>query len=116
MVICLSSRFKLVDLLMQNLVLNDFWLTELINVGVEDLGSEEHLGGNHRVFVWQVELSAEHSSFVGSTLGTSNLDEEVSVIVFTWLSVDSNNYSEQINYNIRKYGWLLKCFLLLQMK
>lgn len=78
---------------MKNLVLNNFGLTELINVRVEDLGSEEHLGRNHRVFVWQVELSAKHSSFVGSALGTSNLDEEVSVVVFTWLSVDSNNYS-----------------------
>jgi hypothetical protein len=59
---------------------------------MEDLGSEEHLGWDHGIFIWQVKFSMEHSSFVGSSLGTSDLHEEVSVVALAWLGVNTNNY------------------------
>ena len=66
---------------------------DLVNVGVVDLGSEEHLGRDHRVLVREEELGVEHASFVRSTVGASNLHMEVSEVSLVGFSVDSDNYN-----------------------
>jgi hypothetical protein len=58
---------------------------------MEYLSSEKNLRWDHWVFIWEIELSMEHASFVGSSLWTSYFDKEMSVIIFTWFSIDSNN-------------------------
>ena len=58
---------------------------------MEDFSPEEHLWGDHRVLVRQVELSLEHSTFVRCTFWSSNLDVKVPVVVLTRLGVNTNN-------------------------
>lgn len=70
-------------------------LTKFINVRVIDLSSEENLGGNHRVLIWQEELSAEKAAFVGGFTRASDLHIEVTRVAFAGLSVDSDNYISQ---------------------
>ena len=66
-------------------------LTDLINVGMVDLGSEEHLWRDHGVLVWEEELGSEHASLVRSSVRASNLHMEMSEVDLIRLSVDSDN-------------------------
>ena len=66
-------------------------LTESVDVGVVNLGAEEHFGGDHRVLIWQEKLQLEHSTLVGGVSRASNLHEEVSAVCLGWLSVDADN-------------------------
>lgn len=66
--------------------------TELIDVGVVDLGSEENLWWHHWVLLWQEELAIEKSSFVWGLGWTSNLDVEVSIVLLVWLSIDAYDW------------------------
>ena len=65
--------------------------SELVNIWVVDLSSEENLWWNHWVVSWQVELELEHASLVWAVSWSRHLHEEVSSIGLRWLSVDSNN-------------------------
>ena len=66
-----------------------------------DFSSEEDFWWNHRIFLWQEELSIEKATFEASVAGASYLNNEVSEIGFGDRRVDSYN------------GLLLKslCFL-----
>ena len=73
---------------------------ELINVGVVDLGSEEHLWWDHWVLIRQEEFAVEDASLIWSFSWTSDLNEEVSEVLLVWLGVDSNNWilSESLSF------------------
>lgn len=58
---------------------------------MEDFGSEENLGGDHGVLVWEEELSAEKAALVRGLSGTGNLHVEVAGVVLAGLSIDANN-------------------------
>lgn len=62
---------------------------------MENLGSEEDLGWDHGVLIWQEELSTEQAAFVGGLSGASDLDKEVAWVVLAGLSVDSDNYNSR---------------------
>ncbi len=66
-------------------------LTKLVNVGVEDLGSEQDLGGHHGVLIREEELSVEETALVGGLAGAGDLHEEVARVVLAGLSIDANN-------------------------
>ena len=70
--------------------------TELVDVGVVDLGPEEHLWRDHWVLVGQEELKVEHSSFEGSFAWASDLDVEVSAVGLGWLCVDAHDYKNRV--------------------
>jgi hypothetical protein len=59
---------------------------------VVDLSSEQHLWRNHWVLFREEKFAIEESTFIRSISWSSNLDVEVSEVLFVWLSVDSNNY------------------------
>ena len=65
--------------------------SELVDIWVVNLGSEQNLWWNHWVLFWQEELAVEDTSLVWGLSWTSNLDVEMSVVLFVWLSIDSNN-------------------------
>jgi hypothetical protein len=65
--------------------------SELVDIWVVDLGSEQNLWWNHWVLFWQEELAVEDTSFVWGLSWTGNLDVEMSVVLFIWFSIDSNN-------------------------
>jgi hypothetical protein len=66
-------------------------LTELVNIGVENLSSKEDLGGDHGVLVWEEKLCVEETAFVGSLARSSDLHEEVAGVVLAGLRVDTDN-------------------------
>ena len=65
--------------------------SELVDVWVVDLGSEEDLWWNHWVLIWQEELAIKETSLIWSLGWASDLDVEMSIVFLIWLSVDSNN-------------------------
>jgi hypothetical protein len=65
---------------------------ELVDVGVVDLRSEEHLWWDHWVLLWQEELAVKETALVWGLGRTSNLDIEMSVVFLIWLSVDADNW------------------------
>ena len=71
--------------------IRDIRLTKLVNIWMENLGSEQNLGWDHRVLIWKVKLCREHAAAVGSAVWACNLNEEVPVVGLTWLSVDTDN-------------------------
>lgn len=75
-------------LVLQNIKANS---TQLIDIWVIDLGSEEDLWWNHWVLIWQEELAIKETSLIWSLGWASDLDVEMSIIFLIWLSVDSNN-------------------------
>ena len=60
-----------------------------------DLGSEENLGGNHWVLLGQVEFQVEKTALIWAVSWTGHLHKEVSAVGLRWLSIDSNNYTEE---------------------
>ncbi len=66
-------------------------LTKLVNVGVEDLGSEEDFGRHHWVLFRQEELAVEHTALVCSTRRPSQFDVEVSEVLLARLGIDAHN-------------------------
>ena len=74
--------------------------TELVNVWVVDLGSEQNLWWDHWVLIRQEEFAIEDTSFVWSFSWTSNLDIEMSCILLVWLGVDSDDWvlSESLSF------------------
>ena len=75
-------------LVFQNVQANS---TQLVDIWVVDLGSEQNLWWHHWVLIRQEKLAIEESSLVWSFSWTSNLDVEMSVVLLIWLSIDSNN-------------------------
>ena len=73
---------------------------ELVNVGVVDLGSEEHLGWNHWVFIRQEEFAVKNATFVRGLGGTSDLDEEMSWVFLIWFGVNADDWvlSETLSF------------------
>ena len=73
---------------------------ELVNVGVVDLGSEEHLGWNHWVFIRQEEFAVKDATFVRGLGGTSDLDEEMSWVFLIWFGVNADDWvlSETLSF------------------
>lgn len=65
---------------------------ELVDVWVVDLGSEENLWWHHWVLLWQEELAVEETAFVWGLGWTSDLDVEVSVVLFVWLSINAYDW------------------------
>ena len=66
-------------------------LTNLIDIWVVDLGSEENLRRNHWVLIWQEKFSVKHASIIWSVSWSSDFDMEMSEIVLIRLSVNSDN-------------------------
>ena len=66
---------------------------------MEDFSSEQNFRWHHGVFFWEVKLSFEEATLIGSTLRPGNLDLEMSEVGLTWLGVDSHN----LNQNNNKY-------------
>lgn len=65
---------------------------ELVDVGVVDLCSEEHLWWDHWVLIRKEEFAVEDATLVWSFGWTCDLHEEVSRVLFVWLSVDTNDW------------------------
>lgn len=65
--------------------------SELIDIWVVDLGSEQHLWWHHWVLVWQEKFAVEDTTFVRGVGWACNLDVEMSEVVLTWFSVDSDD-------------------------
>ena len=68
--------------------------TKLVNVRMVDLSSEENLGWNHRVFLWEEELKVKHPAFERSITWTGNLDIEMSAVCLRRLCVNAHNYKK----------------------
>jgi hypothetical protein len=66
-------------------------LTKLVNVGVVDLSSEKNFRGNHGVLVGKEKFAIEHATLVGGLWGSGNLHEEMSVVGWGGLNVNSND-------------------------
>ena len=65
---------------------------ELVDVGVVDLRSKEHLWWDHWVLLWQEELAVEEAALVWGLGRTSNLHVKVSIVLLVWLSVDAYDW------------------------
>jgi len=65
---------------------------KLVDVGVVDLCSEEDLGWDHWVLLWQEEFAVENASLIWCLSWAGDLDEEVSWVLLVWLGVNSNNW------------------------
>ena len=75
-------------LVFQNVQANS---TQLVDIWVIDLGSEQNLWWHHWVLIRQEKLAIEETSLVRSFGWAGNLDIEMSVVLLIWLSIDSNN-------------------------
>ena len=76
--------------------------TELVNVRMVDLSSEENLGWNHRVFLWEEELKVKHTAFERSITWTGDLDIEMSAVCLRRLCVNAHNYNKTSQ---KLYSW-----------
>ena len=68
-------------------------LTDLINIWVIDLGSEQYLGWHHRILIWEEQFGSKQPALVWSAFRSSNVNFEVSEVGLVLFSVDSYNYS-----------------------
>ena len=68
--------------------------TELVNVRMVDLSSEENLGWNHGVFFGEEELEVEHTAFKWCITWTGDLDIEMSAVCLRRLCVNAHNYNK----------------------
>ena len=66
--------------------------TQLVDVGMVDLGSEKHLWWHHWILVRQEKFAVEKTSLVWSLGWTGNLDVEVSVVLLVWLSINTDHW------------------------
>ena len=66
-------------------------LTDLVDVGMEDLGPEQHLGRHHWILIRKVQLGVEHASGVGRVLGSTDLHVEVAEVVLVRRGIDAND-------------------------
>ena len=65
--------------------------SKLVNVGMIDLGAEEHLRWHHRILIRQEKFSVEHSTGEGSLFWSRNFHEEVARVVGIRLRIDTND-------------------------
>ena len=68
--------------------------SELVNIGMENLGPKQDLGRNHGVLVGEEELTVEKASFVWSLAGACYLDVEMARVAFA-------------GFGIYAYDWVL---------
>lgn len=71
-------------------------LTELVDVGVEDLRPEEDLRGHHGVLVGEEELCVEEAALVGGLAGAGDLHEEVARVSLAGLCVNADDYRHKV--------------------
>lgn len=74
--------------ILQNVQANS---SQLVDIWVVNLGSEQNLWWHHRVFIRQEKLAIEETSLVRSLCWAGDFDVEMSVILLIWLRIDSNN-------------------------
>eukprot|EP00355_Strombidium_rassoulzadegani_P000591 CAMPEP_0168612154 /NCGR_PEP_ID=MMETSP0449_2-20121227/2755_1 /TAXON_ID=1082188 /ORGANISM="Strombidium rassoulzadegani, Strain ras09" /LENGTH=167 /DNA_ID=CAMNT_0008652679 /DNA_START=534 /DNA_END=1037 /DNA_ORIENTATION=- len=75
-------------LMLQNI---EAYSSQLVDVGVVDLSSEEHLGGLQGILLWEEELAFEEATLVGSVRWARELDEEVSKVLLADFNLNSIN-------------------------
>jgi len=80
--------------------------SELVNVWMVNLGSEEHLWWDHWVVLWQVEFELEHATLIWAVGWARHLDEEVSAVSLGWLGIDTDDWlgSESLCL-LKDSGW-----------
>ena len=68
--------------------------TELVDVWMVDLSSEENLWWDHRVFLGEEELKVKHTAFKRCITWTGDLDIEMSAVCLRGLCVNAHNYNK----------------------
>ena len=59
---------------------------------MEDLCSEQYLGGDHWILIWEEELCLEETSMIRGVVWSGDLNVEMPEIGFVRASVDAHNW------------------------
>ena len=86
---------------------------ELVDVWVVNLGPEKNLGWHHGVLIWQEELTIKDAAFIRGLSWSSDLYEEVSVVLLVWFSIDSNDriLGESLSFLLQKMSLFIELTL-----
>ena len=71
-----------------------------------DFCSEQNLGRHHGVFIGQEELCVEQATFEWGLGGTSDLDDEVTSVVWVGFSVDADDWLLHETLGLLHNAWV----------